>query len=246
MLHNFKYLFSVFVFMVFPLATAMGQEPTRTDVRYSNNHDLSVMDIWLPRGAQAAPIVVYFHGGGFVGGDKSKIQMRDDFLTLPGRGIAFASVNYPLIPGKRNRNEQSILAVLEETRVAIEFIRANAVQLGVDPSSIVVAGSSAGALIVEYLTYVEPVGVDAAMAINQPRGGQFASSRFRANMDPLFLHTLAGPSDEVHHPRFAIAMKQACDQIGANCHVSGSRRSGLPAVPGGDFVDYVIGQLYGL
>jgi acetyl esterase/lipase len=134
MLHIFRSLFTVLVFVWVPLTTAMGQEPTQADLRYSSNHERSVMDVWLPRGAQSAPIVVYFHGGGFIGGDKSKIQLRPDFLRLPGRGIAFASVNYPLIRGRPNRNTQSILAVLEATSLAIDFIKANASQLGVDPN----------------------------------------------------------------------------------------------------------------
>jgi hypothetical protein len=95
------------------------------------------------------------------------------------------------------------------------------------------------------LAYVEPVGVDAAIAINQPRGGEYSQSRFYSDMAPLFLHTLAGPGDELHHPSFAVDMKQACDQVRARCYLSGSRRSGLPAVPGGDLVGFVTRELYG-
>jgi len=246
MFQTCRALLVVLVFVCVSLTTAMAQEPTRADLRYSNNHERSVMDVWLPRGAQSAPIVVYFHGGGFIGGDKSKIQLKPDFLRLPSRGIAFASVNYPLIPGQRNRSTESIFAVLEETSLAIDFIKANASQLGVDPDSIVIAGSSAGSLITEYLAYIEPVGVDAAIAINQPRGGEYSQSRFYSDMPPLFLHTLAGARDEVHHPRFAVEMKQACDRVGARCFLSGSSRSGLPAVPGGDLVSFVMRELYGL
>lgn len=246
MLQTCRALLVVLVFVCVPLTTALAQEPTRADLRYSNNHERSVMDVWLPRGAQSAPIVVYFHGGGFIGGDKSKIQLKPDFLRLPSRGIAFASVNYPLIPGQRNRSTESIFAVLEETSLAIDFIKANASQLVVDPDSIVIAGSSAGSLITEYLAYIEPVGVDAAIAINQPRGGEYSQSRFYSDMPPLFLHTLAGAGDEVHHPRFAVEMKQACDRVGARCFLSGSSRSGLPALPGGDLVSFVMRELYGL
>ena len=212
---------------VFP-DTAMAQEPARADLRYSNNHERSVMDVWLPRGAQSAPIVVYFHGGGFIGGDKSKIQLKPDFLRLPSRGIAFASVNYPLIPGQRNRSTESIFAVLEETSLAIDFIKANASQLGVDPASIVIAGSSAGLLITEYLAYIEPVGVDAAIAINQLAWRRYSCLGFIL-ICPHFSSTLAGARDGAP-PHFAVEMKQACDRVSARCCLSGSSRSGLPAI----------------
>ncbi|MEJ5297644.1 MAG: alpha/beta hydrolase, partial [Armatimonadota bacterium] len=44
--------------------------PDFSNVRYGA-HERNVLDLWKAPGNGAAPLVVFIHGGGFVGGDKS-------------------------------------------------------------------------------------------------------------------------------------------------------------------------------
>jgi acetyl esterase/lipase len=45
--------------------------PTRTEVRYGP-HERHVLDVWQVSSAAPTPVLIYFHGGGFVGGDKAE------------------------------------------------------------------------------------------------------------------------------------------------------------------------------
>ena len=56
-------------------------KPTFKDVHYSGKYERSVMDIWLTDSQGPAPVLVYFHGGGFKGGDKKKC-MTKKFITM--------------------------------------------------------------------------------------------------------------------------------------------------------------------
>jgi len=69
----------------------MEQNPTYADVRYGE-HERNVMDVWLAKSDTPTPCVMMIHGGGWLGGDKSK--------HLPGlkvflaEGISVVSINY--------------------------------------------------------------------------------------------------------------------------------------------------------
>ena len=70
-------------------------KPTFADVKYGP-HGRNVFDVWLPNDKTAEeprPIFVYFHGGGFVAGDKSKLDPRQ-YLAL---GYAVMSSSYRFV-----------------------------------------------------------------------------------------------------------------------------------------------------
>jgi hypothetical protein len=46
---------------------------TYTDVRYGP-HERNVLDVWQVPSTAPTPVLIYFHGGGFVGGDKAEAQ----------------------------------------------------------------------------------------------------------------------------------------------------------------------------
>ncbi|EOM77572.1 alpha/beta hydrolase [Rhodococcus rhodnii] len=85
-----------------------------------------------PRG-----LVVYFHGGGWVLGNRFSTQSPVRFLALHA-GVDVLSIDYRLAP------ENPFPAAIEDAHAAWEFAVANARGWGIDPSRIVVAGDSAG------------------------------------------------------------------------------------------------------
>ncbi len=121
--------------------------PTHADVRYGP-HDRNVFDLWLPEGAspeKPVPVYVYFHGGGFVGGDKRGFNPAP-YLAM---GYAVVSSNYRFVNG-----EDVITPVpMQDCARAIQFLRHKAGELGIDPGKVAVSGGSAGAVITMWIAY---------------------------------------------------------------------------------------------
>ena len=83
------------------------------------------------------PLVVYFHGGGFVEGD---LDTHDEACRVLCRqaGHAVLSVAYRLAP------EHPFPAAYDDALAAFRWAQANAAALGADPARVAVGGDSAG------------------------------------------------------------------------------------------------------
>ncbi len=111
--------------------------PTHPDVKYGP-HENNVLDLWLAKSDTPTPLVVFIHGGGFVGGDKSKAKDVSIKRCL-NEGVSFMSINY------RFRVHAPIQDILRDTARAIQFVRLNAGKYNIDPKQIASYGGSAGA-----------------------------------------------------------------------------------------------------
>jgi hypothetical protein len=111
--------------------------PTHADVRYGP-HERNVLDLWLAKSDKPTPLVVFIHGGGFVGGDKSKAS-PDSIRRCLDAGVSFMSISY------RFREQAPIQAILRDAARAIQFVRLHAAKYNLDPQRIAAHGGSAGA-----------------------------------------------------------------------------------------------------
>lgn len=101
-----------------------------------------LMDLFVPAGRQPVPIVLFVHGGGFVGGDKAKAYSAPaEIAAYLERGIAYGTVNYRLLA---DQDQDGVLKPLKDVARAVQFVRAHAGLLGLD-GTVVLHGSSAGA-----------------------------------------------------------------------------------------------------
>jgi arylformamidase len=97
------------------------------------------LDFIAPKAAAGpVPLVVFIHGGGWSVGDKAYGDAsKATYFT--GRGYAYASLNYRLVPDATVEQQGADIAA------GLAYLRANARSLGVDPDRIVIMGHSAGA-----------------------------------------------------------------------------------------------------
>lgn len=93
--------------------------------------------IYTPHGAGPFPLMVFFHGSGFV---VCSLDTHDGMCRnlCAGSGCVVVSVDYRLAP------EHKFPAAPEDCLAATRWAAANAAALGADPGRIVVAGDSAG------------------------------------------------------------------------------------------------------
>jgi len=114
-----------------------------TDVRYGPVEEQR-LDIFRPKPAKLdnLPVLVYFHGGGWISADK-KIY-KGIAATFSRKGFLTFNVNYRLAPKHR------FSASLQDAVRAIDWIDSKAAHYGGDRSVIVLAGDSAGAQIASW------------------------------------------------------------------------------------------------
>ena len=119
--------------------------PDPANVRYGP-HDRNVLDLWLAESDRVAPLVIYYHGGGFSRGDKRSIN-RELVRQLLGNGVSVAAANYRLT------DTAPYPAQMHDAARALQFIRLHAAEYGIDPTRIGATGGSAGAGISQWLAF---------------------------------------------------------------------------------------------
>ena len=109
------------------------------EVSYFNGNGYCKLDMYLPD-KTGFKTIVFFHGGGLVGGDKKgprEILFGEEFTSA---GYGFVSVNYRMYPNVK------FPTFLNDASKAVAFIHNNIKNYGGN-GEIIVAGQSAGAWI---------------------------------------------------------------------------------------------------
>lgn len=154
---------------VFPAADVTS------NIVYGNNQDWSgankvlKLDVYQPQGDTASlrPLLIFAHGGSFVGGSKSDaaiVSICTDFAKL---GYVTASIDYRLfmtgfLSGGGPDSSDAGAAVMRSVhdgRAAVRFFRKNVVEGGntykIDTNNIFFGGGSAGGFIALHLAYMD-------------------------------------------------------------------------------------------
>ena len=109
--------------------------PTHKDVSYGP-HERHNLNFWQVDSDTPLGILIQIHGGGWIGGKKADTQHQNVFE----KGYHTASINYPLVS---KGDVQPAMA--HAAARAVQFIRYKAEEWNIDPSRIMLTGSSAGA-----------------------------------------------------------------------------------------------------
>ncbi len=123
----------------------------RSDVKYGETWPNSYADIWYPDDSgEKRPVVVYFHGGGFIFGNKSS----GDPMQTGGGGVgkleAIVRAGYILVNADYALAPQYRFPVpIRQTDELFRYLIAHEEELHLDMSRICLSGGSAGANITE-------------------------------------------------------------------------------------------------
>ncbi len=136
-----------------------------------------LLDIYEPNNEEPLkPAVVFIHGGGFIGGDKSMAAAFDTLTYFAERGFIGISINYRLlrdygtlpdtllnaidaIPNLSESSRDQVKAIypaIRDAKGAIRWVYQQADALGIDTDHISVVGGSAGSIIGVAIGVINP------------------------------------------------------------------------------------------
>jgi hypothetical protein len=123
------------------------------DVAYGDG-ERNLFDIYLPECDDPTPLVIYIHGGGFTGGDKSSAHndFADDVRAFLQECVAYATINYTLLTVPEEGGDMQaaaeqggVLTSMQDTARALQFMRYYYESLNLDVDNVALYGVSAGA-----------------------------------------------------------------------------------------------------
>ena len=108
--------------------------------------------VYAPTGHQPTekrPAIVFFFGGGWVGGSPRQFDQHSRYLA--SRGMVAIAVEY------RTKKSHGVepFACVADARSAMRWVRANAAKLGIDPDRLAAGGGSAGGHLAAATAFVE-------------------------------------------------------------------------------------------
>lgn len=143
---------------------------SQTNLQYREHDKDAKLDVFYPNSVthtnKALPTIVWVHGGAWVSGNKEAV---DNYLKiLAGHGYTAIGIDYTVAP-----NAKYPTPVLQ-TNDALRYVQKNAEQLHVDPSTIILAGDSAGSQIASQVAtiitnsfYAHKLGISAPIKSSQ-------------------------------------------------------------------------------
>ncbi len=157
--------FSVIMSVVIWFAGLLGFETTEMKHRIYidsayGTHSRHTLDLYIPKYKSEAGLVLFIHGGAWIGGDKDGYRsmladIADEY------GCACAAVNYRYIS-----DDVDLLDIMDDIELAVSFIKQRGAENGVNINKMLLTGGSAGghlSLLYAYsrknVSAIEPVAV---------------------------------------------------------------------------------------
>ncbi len=195
-----------------------------------------LLDLYLPVNTldKKVPVLIFVHGGGFSGGDKSALSGFSQ--TLADKGYAVLSVNYRLylkhhkITGASARAnmskglradgkfhpamQQAIKTATEDLKQVLSWVKQRQSKYNFDLDKLSVAGGSAGAMAILDLAYVSQQNILPIRATVNLWGGLQDASIIQKGAPPML--TFHGDKDDLIHVDYAYALERRMKELGLN------------------------------
>jgi acetyl esterase/lipase len=113
---------------------------TRNDIVFAEHDGVKLLaDLYAPKGVDKAPVLVAVHGGGWQVGNRKFYSNWGPYLAR--NGYAVFAIEYRLM----KPDVKTYPGAVYDTKAAVQYVRAKAGELGIDPERIGLVGDSAGA-----------------------------------------------------------------------------------------------------
>jgi len=148
-----RWLFASTKFTALPQYPEMEEQVTiQKDLKYPSKFKDNTLNIYLPKNTSAPlPVILWVHGGAFVGGDKQDAHYYSASLSF--EGYAVISMNYMRAP------EATFPTPLVQMQEVYAWMLSVKDEYSLDMSKIILAGDSAGAFscVIFALVQINPV-----------------------------------------------------------------------------------------
>lgn len=128
----------------------------RDRCEFTYSEDCQVLNIYAPQNAEKCPVIVYIHGGAFIGGSSDEECFRDPLWAR--NGVIGVTLNYRLgplgflcDPQLKQRDGHSGSYGLYDMITALQWVQKHIAAFGGDPDNVTLMGQSAGARCVQTL-----------------------------------------------------------------------------------------------
>ncbi|MGJ8649644.1 MAG: alpha/beta hydrolase [Opitutaceae bacterium] len=132
----------LFFFAAIPLLLSAADYTPDEKIVYKTVGETELkLHLFKPEGLKASdsrPAIVFFFGGGWVGGNPNQFYQQAEELSQ--LGLVTFSAEYRV----KSRNKTTPFDAVEDAKSAIRWVRAHAAEFGIDPDRIVASGGSAG------------------------------------------------------------------------------------------------------
>ncbi|MCX6290195.1 MAG: T9SS type A sorting domain-containing protein [Bacteroidetes bacterium] len=188
---------------IFSGVTITSDTSFGSNTDYSGANVVLTMDIYEPTGDTASmrPLIVWAHGGSFLGGSKNDPDVTSLCNHFAKRGYVCASINYRTGMNGANQTSatQAVYRAVQDMKASIRFFRKDASSTNtyrIDSNLVIAAGSSAGAFTALHLAY-----------LNQP-------SELPSAIDTTVLGGMEGNSGNPGYSSTVNAVVNLCGALG--------------------------------
>ena len=117
------------------------------NISYPSKYKNNVADLYLPKEGSNHPLIIWIHGGAYVGGDKRDV--KEYATVLAANGYAVFSANYERAPESKYPNQ------IRQIEEIYKFAAKESEKYNLDLNNLFLAGDSAGAHMISQFALIQ-------------------------------------------------------------------------------------------